>query len=83
MQIDLWWLQSSIPIVQMMEYFAGIAQQRYMAPSNKATTIIGAADVYLSDFGTVSVVPNRFIPADAGDGGEVAFVIDPDSKPPV
>ena len=32
-----------------------------MAPGNEPTTIIGAADVYMSDFGTVSVVPNRFM----------------------
>ena len=48
-----------------------------MAPSNEATTIIGAADVYLSDFGTMAVVPNRFMNAtNACD--ETAFVIDPD-----
>ena len=58
--------------------FTGVAAQRYMAPSNKATTIIGAADIYLSDFGTLSVVPNRFFTADAGDSGEVAFVLDPE-----
>jgi len=40
--------------------FAGIAAQRYMAPSDGPTTIIGAADVYLSDFGQLQVVPNRF-----------------------
>jgi hypothetical protein len=40
--------------------FAGIAAQRYQAPSDAPTTIIGAADVYLSDFGRLSVVPNRF-----------------------
>jgi hypothetical protein len=40
--------------------FAGIAAQRYQAPSDSPTTIIGAADVYLSDFGTLSVVSNRF-----------------------
>ena len=40
--------------------FAGIAAQRYQAPSDAPTTIIGAADVYLSDFGALSVVPNRF-----------------------
>ena len=40
--------------------FAGIAAQRYQAPSDAPTTIIGAADVYLSDFGTLNVVPNRF-----------------------
>ena len=63
---------------QVVSGFAGIAAQRYEAPSNKASTIIGAADVYLSDFGTVSVVPNRFMTADSGDGGEVAFVLDPE-----
>ena len=58
--------------------FTGVAAQRYMAPANKPTTIIGAADVYLSDFGTLSVVPNRFITADVGDSGEVAFILDPE-----
>jgi hypothetical protein len=62
---------------QTVSAFAGIAAQRYMAPSNEATTIIGAADVYLSDFGTMAVVPNRFMNAtNACD--ETAFVIDPD-----
>jgi len=73
---------------QTVSAFAGIAGQRYMAPDNKATTIIGAADVYLSDFGTLSVVPNRFMTADVAgnvsasgagvDNGEVAFVLDPE-----
>jgi len=63
---------------QVVSGFAGIAQQRYEAPSNAPTTIVGAADVYLSDFGTLSVVPNRFMTADSGDGGEVAFVLDPE-----
>ena len=40
--------------------FAGIAAQRYQAPTDGPTTIIGAADVYLSDFGDLTVVPNRF-----------------------
>jgi hypothetical protein len=63
---------------QVVSGFAGIAEQRYQAPSNKPTTIVGAADVYLSDFGTLSVVPNRFMSADADDNGEVAFVLDPE-----
>jgi hypothetical protein len=51
---------------QTVSAFAGIAAQRYMAPSNEATTIIGAADV-----------PNRFMNAtNACD--ETAFVVDPD-----
>jgi hypothetical protein len=52
--------------------FAGIAAQRYQAPSDSPTTIIGAADVYLSDFGSVAIVPSRLSrPRDA-------YVIDPD-----
>tara|TARA_R110000772_G_scaffold119045_4_gene225011 strand:- start:229 stop:1176 length:948 start_codon:yes stop_codon:yes gene_type:complete len=62
---------------QLVSAFAGIAAQRYMAPTNEATTIIGAADVYLSDFGTMSVVPNRFMNA-ANSCDETAFVVDPD-----
>ena len=62
---------------QVVSAFAGIAAQRYMAPSNEPTTIIGAADVYMSDFGTISVVPNRFMNStNAGD--ETAFLVDPD-----
>jgi hypothetical protein len=52
--------------------FAGIAAQRYQAPSNAPTTIIGAADVYLSDFGTLQVVPNRF------QRERDAFLLDPE-----
>tara|TARA_R110002153_G_scaffold43378_2_gene122623 strand:+ start:2269 stop:3225 length:957 start_codon:yes stop_codon:yes gene_type:complete len=52
--------------------FAGIAAQRYQAPSDSPTTIIGAADVYLSDFGTLSVVPNRF------QRERDAFLLDPE-----
>ena len=63
---------------QVVSGFAGIAEQRYQAPSNAPTTIVGAADVYLSDFGTLSVVPNRFMSADSDDDGEVAFVLDPE-----
>jgi len=52
--------------------FAGIAAQRYQAPTNAPTTIIGAADVYLSDFGTLQVVPNRF------QRERDAFLLDPE-----
>ena len=41
--------------------FSGIAEQRYQAPKSSPTTIIGTADVYLSDFGTLNVVPDRFL----------------------
>jgi hypothetical protein len=57
---------------QKVSTFAGIAAQRYMAPGNTPTTIIGAADVYMSDFGTMSVVPNRFMRV------RDALVIDPE-----
>jgi hypothetical protein len=68
---------------QVVSSFAGIAEQRYAAPANKQTTIVGAADVYLSDFGTLSVVPNRFTTADGDEDlvtgqGEQAFVLDPE-----
>lgn len=44
---------------QRASTFTGISQQR-TETGNKAATIIGAADVYLSDFGKLSIVPNRF-----------------------
>ena len=59
--------------------FSGIAAQRYLAPSDEPTTIIGAADVYMSDFGTMSVVPNRLMnTATESDDGEIALVVDPE-----
>jgi hypothetical protein len=57
---------------QKVSSFAGIAAQRFMAPANTPTTIIGAADVYMSDFGSMSVVPNRFMRA------RDALVLDPE-----
>jgi hypothetical protein len=57
---------------QKVSSFAGIAQQRYMAPSNTPTTIIGAADVYMSDFGTMQVTPQRFM------RNRDALVLDPE-----
>lgn len=52
--------------------FAGIAAQRYMAPSDSPTTIVGTADVYMSDFGTLSVVASRF------QRDRDAFCLDPE-----
>lgn len=40
--------------------FAGVAAQRFNAAGAKPSTIIGAADIYVSDFGNLAVVPNRF-----------------------
>jgi hypothetical protein len=56
---------------QAVSKFAGIAEQRFQAPSNKPTTIVATADIYMSDFGTLSVVPDRFLDDD------VALVLDP------
>lgn len=39
--------------------FAGIADQR-RETGNKRATIVGAADVYVSDFGEIAFVPDRF-----------------------
>ena len=46
---------------QKVSTFAGIAEQRYQAPADRQTTIVGAADIYMSDFGELSIVPNRFM----------------------
>lgn len=55
---------------QAVSAFAGIAQQRRETGNSRAT-IIGAADVYVSDFGELSIVPNRF------QRSRDALVIDP------
>ena len=62
---------------QVVSAFTGIAAQRFMAPSNTPTTIVSAADVYLSDFGAISIVPNRFMTS-TNSCDETAFVLDPD-----
>ena len=48
---------------QKVSTFPGLAEQRYQAPTGM-TTIIGAADVYVSDFGNLTFVPSRFCPTD-------------------
>jgi hypothetical protein len=50
--------------------FAGIAETR-VAGGDAPTTIIGAADVYISDFGNITFVPNRF------QRERDAFLLDP------
>ena len=52
--------------------FSGIAGQRFNVDGNKPGTIIGAADIYVSDFGNLEIVPNRFQRA------RDAFVLDPE-----
>ena len=62
--------------------FAGIAENRVSTPNSGSTTkaaaIVGAADVYLSDFGMLSVIPERFMTSDyAANNGEQALILDP------
>lgn len=45
---------------QKVSAFTGIAEIRHNAKGNAPATIIGAADIYVSDFGNVEVVPSRF-----------------------
>lgn len=45
---------------QTVSGFAGIATKTLYQEKAKVTAIIGAADVYVSDFGTYAIVPNRF-----------------------
>lgn len=51
--------------------FAGLAQQR-RETGNKRVTIVAGADVYVSDFGEIQFVPDRF--ASVRD----ALIVDPD-----
>jgi len=55
---------------QRISGFGGIATQYRDNPQAGQATIIGAADVYVSDFGTVNIVPSRFVPS------KVVYVID-------
>jgi hypothetical protein len=46
---------------QKVSSFAGIGETRFNVTGAKPSTIIGAADIYVSDFGNLAVVPNRFM----------------------
>lgn len=48
---------------QVFSTFDGIVELTRNTPGQ--ATIVGAANVYVSDFGTITVVPNRFSPAGA------------------
>lgn len=52
--------------------FAGIAGIRHNVNTAKQAAIIGAADVYVTDFGNLTIVPNRF------QRERDAFLIDPE-----
>ena len=55
---------------QAISAFSGIATQYRDNTKVGPATIIGAADVYVGDFGTVNIVPSRFTPTN------VVYVID-------
>ncbi len=69
--IQLCWTQGGEPDTIMLgatqkvafSGFDGIAQIRKDVAGKAQATIIGAADVYVSDFGDMKVVPNRFMRA--------------------
>lgn len=54
---------------QVFSTFSGIVEQMKSTGSGQVT-IVGAANVYVSDFGNITVVPNRFQPA------RTAFLLD-------
>jgi hypothetical protein len=46
---------------QTVSAFTGLAATRYQAPVSGQATILAGADIYQSDFGQISIVPNRFM----------------------
>jgi hypothetical protein len=52
--------------------FSGIATKTFYQSAVEETAVIGAADVYVSDFGILAVVPNRF------QRKRDAFLVDPE-----
>lgn len=57
---------------QTFSGFAGIAVNRYQVQNGKQGRIIGGADVYMSDFGELTVVPNYVM---ATSGNDVAWIL--------
>lgn len=47
-------------VKQEISAFAGIATKTFTQTVVEKSKIIGAADIYVSDFGTLTIVPNRF-----------------------
>ena len=56
---------------------SNVAPQRFETPAKSQTTIVAAADMYLSDFGTISVVPNRQMARAGATVVRNAFLVDP------
>jgi hypothetical protein len=56
--------------------FAGIATRFRDVPASQQAQIVAAADVFVSDFGIIQIVPDRFIPN--VDNDDTAFLLDPE-----
>lgn len=56
---------------------ANVANQRFETPKTGQTKIVAAADLYQSDFGVLSVVPNRQMARAGATIARNAFLIDP------
>ena len=54
--------------------FTGIATRYRDVPASQQAQIINAADVFVSDFGIIQIVPDRFIPN--ADSDDCAFLVD-------
>ena len=65
-------LMVSPALKQTVSGFTGLAAQRYQAPVSGQATILAGADIYQSDFGQISIVPNRFMRS------RDALVLDPE-----
>jgi hypothetical protein len=57
---------------QVVSGFEGLAQHRYNSNATGQITILAGADLYQSDFGVISIVPNRFMRS------RDALVLDPE-----
>ena len=57
---------------QIFSTFQGIAQTRYQVPKNEETRIIGGADIYVSNFGQITIVPHYVLA-----GASTVFFINP------
>lgn len=56
--------------------FSGIAANRYEVPKGKQAVIVGGADVYVSDFGMLTVVPNY---VQATSAANDVFILNPET----
>lgn len=54
--------------------FTGVATRFRDVPASQQAQIVAAADVYVSDFGIIQIVPDRFIPNT--DNDDCAFLVD-------